>query len=78
MSKTAKMFVLERSKTIIKPCPKCGKDMSVDVVRRPHQQILLIYECDNGCDLSFSEAHQFVEDKDASEIYHYKEYDPNV
>lgn len=78
MPRTAKMFVLERSKEIIKPCPKCGKDMSVDVVRRPHQQILLIYECDNGCDLSFSEAHQFVEDKDASEIYHYKEYDPNV
>ena len=78
MPRTAKMFVLERSKEIIKPCPKCGKDMSVDVVRRPHQQILLIYECDNGCDLSFSEAHQFVEDKDASEIYYYKEYDPNV
>jgi hypothetical protein len=57
MSKTAKMFVLEHSKEIIKPCPKCGKDMTVDVVRRPHQQILLIYECDNGCDLSFSEAH---------------------
>ena len=77
MSKTAKMFVLERSKTIIKPCPKCGSDLSIDVVRRPHQEILLIYECDNGCDLSFSEAYQFV-DKDASEIYHYKEYDPNV
>lgn len=77
MPRTAKMFVLERSKEIIKPCPKCGKDMMVDVVRRPHQQILLIYECDNGCDLSFSEAHQFV-DQDASEIYHYKEYDPNV
>ena len=77
MSKTAKKFVLERSKTIIKPCPKCGKDMSVDVVHRLHQQILLIYECDNGCDLSFSETHQLV-DKDASEIYHYKEYDPNV
>ena len=77
MSKIAKMFVLEHSKTIIKPCPQCGRDMSVDVVHRPHQQILLIYECDNGCDLSFSEAHQFV-DKDASEIYHYKEYDPNV
>lgn len=78
MSKTAKMFVLEQSKTIIKPCPKCGEDMSVDIIRRPHQQILLIYECDNGCDLSFSEAHQFVDEDDASEIYHYKEYDPNV
>ena len=77
MSKTAKMFVLEHSKAIIKPCPKCGANLSVDVVRRPHQEILLIYECDNGCDLSFSEAYQLV-DKDASEIYHYKEYDPNV
>lgn len=77
MSKTAKMFVLEHSKAIIKPCPKCGANLSVDVVRRPHQEILLIYECDNGCDLSFSEAYQVV-DKDASEIYHYKEYDPNV
>ena len=77
MSKTAKMFVFERSKAIMKPCPKCGGNLSVDVVRRPHQEILLLYECDNGCDLSFSEAYQFV-NKDASEIYHYKEYDPNV
>lgn len=54
-------------------CPYCNAVLEYDMVRRPMSKVNIIYECPNGCKLTFQESNKFFENGSFESMVSYAE-----
>ena len=74
-----KGIVYLRKKTTIpiKICPYCQTQLEGDAMKTPYGGTHLVYECPNGCELTFDECNIYLS-KDDESVFSYEEDENNV